>query len=62
MSKEELVKRIPEDGTVEWANYVNENYSTEYFKPVDLLRAGMILERDRWNRALETLKSKQESY
>lgn len=45
-----LASWIPEDGSLEWALYVQDNYSTEYFKPVDLLRAGMIIERNRLNK------------
>lgn len=48
----DLVARIPENGTLEWAEYVQNNYSTEYFKPVDLFRAGMIVERNRINKLI----------
>lgn len=41
-----LCARIPQDGTVEWAHYVLENYSTEYFKPVDITRAYKILDKN----------------
>ena len=56
--KDKLVSRIPEDGTLEWAQYVEQNYSTEYFKPVDLFRAGMIVEKHHWQNAIETVLGK----
>ena len=57
VKNEPLCSRIPEDGTIEWAEYVQNNYSTEYFKPVDLFRAGMIVERKRWTDALHIFES-----
>ena len=53
-----LASFIPEDGTYEWAQYVEQNYSTEHFKPVDLFRAGMIVERHRWEKESVKLISK----
>ncbi len=44
-NKEKLVDWIPKDGTVEWAHYVMDNYTTDYFKPVDIARAVKILDR-----------------
>lgn len=58
MSKEEK-REIPEDGTLEWAKYVSENYSTEYFAPVDLVRAGRILEKARWEEAVKEFVNKK---
>lgn len=46
-NKGDTTTRTPEDGTVEWAHYVEQNYSTGRFKPTDLFRAGMIAERER---------------
>ena len=54
--QEELVSFIPKDGTLEWAQYVENHYSTDYFKPVDLFRAGMIIERARWEKEAGNLK------
>ena len=45
--KEPLVSYIPERGTIEWAHYVQDHYSTDYFKPADLFCAGMMIERER---------------
>ncbi len=42
--RSELCSRIPKDGTVEWARYVLDNYTTDYFKPVDIARAAKILD------------------
>ena len=53
---EELASYIPKEGTLEWAKYVENHYSTDYFKPVDLFRAGMIIERDRWKKEAGNLK------
>ena len=44
--KEGLCSWIPEEGTVKWAHFVLENYSTEYFKPVDITRAYKILDAE----------------
>lgn len=50
MKDEKLTSWIPEDGTEEWARYVLDNYKTEYFKPVDITRATLILDRSEGTR------------
>ncbi len=40
-----LTDKIPEEDTLEWALYVQSHYSTDYFKPCDLFRAGRLVER-----------------
>ncbi len=40
-----LTDKIPEKDTLEWALYVQSHYSTDYFKPCDLFRAGRLVER-----------------
>ncbi len=40
-----LTDKIPEKDTLEWALYVQSHYSTDYFKPCDLFRAGQLVER-----------------
>lgn len=41
----DLTSWIPEEGTEEWAHFVLDNYKTDYFKPVDIARATLILDR-----------------
>lgn len=40
-----LTDKIPEKDTLEWALYVQSHYSTDFFKPCDLFRAGRLVER-----------------
>ena len=40
-----LTEKIPEKDTLEWALYVQSHYSTDFFKPCDLFRAGRLVER-----------------
>ena len=40
-----LTDKIPEEDTLEWALYVQSHYSTDFFKPADLFRAGRLVER-----------------
>ena len=40
-----LTDKIPEEDTLEWALYVQSHYSTDFFKPCDLFRAGRLVER-----------------
>lgn len=53
-SEKKLCSWIPKEGTVEWAHYVLENYSTEYFKPVDITRAYRILDAEERNKTART--------
>lgn len=43
--KPPLTEKIPEKDTLEWALYVQSHYSTDFFKPCDLFRAGRLVER-----------------
>ena len=43
--KAPLTDRIPERGTLEWALYVQNHYTTDFFVPKDLFEAGQLVER-----------------